>query len=150
MVSQEICIDASVLVKWIAPEELRDQALALARSCEELGYRYVAPEFVFAEATNGVLKHVRKGTMPVMEGLQAMSLIYNTPVEKFTCRDLYIDAWRIALTYDRPAIYDCYYLALAEDRGCDLWTADNKFYNAVGNHPHVKHIKDFVPGALEK
>lgn len=145
---REICIDASVLVKWNAPEELRDEALALARDCENLGYDYIAPEFVFAEATNGVLKHVRRGTMAVMEGLQAMSLIYSTPVEKFTRRDLYVDAWRIGMLYDRPAIYDCYYLALSEDRGCDLWTADSKFFNAVAGHPRVKHIRDYVPSML--
>jgi predicted nucleic acid-binding protein len=52
------------------------------------------------------------------------------------------------MLYDQPAIYDSYYLALAEQRGCDLWTADTKFFNAVKGHPRVKHIKDYKPGTL--
>jgi predicted nucleic acid-binding protein len=31
----------------------------------------------------------------------------------------------------RASAYDCFYLALAEENGCDLWTADVKLSNAV-------------------
>jgi predicted nucleic acid-binding protein len=29
----------------------------------------------------------------------------------------------------RANTYDCFYLALAEERGCDLWTADSRLFN---------------------
>jgi predicted nucleic acid-binding protein len=32
---------------------------------------------------------------------------------------------------DRPRSYDTAYLALARLLQCELWTADQKFYNAV-------------------
>lgn len=144
----EVCIDACLITKWYVPEEHREQALQFAQECEDLDIRYVAPEFVIAEATNAILKNVRRGTVEPMEGLLAMSVLSQVRISKFNCSDLYLDAWRIALTYDRPAIYDCYYLALAEDRGCDFWTADQRFFNAVGNHPRVKHIKNYKPGLL--
>ncbi|MBI5653900.1 MAG: type II toxin-antitoxin system VapC family toxin [Chloroflexi bacterium] len=32
---------------------------------------------------------------------------------------------------NQPKVYDCYYLALAELMNCDLWTADERFYNSV-------------------
>jgi predicted nucleic acid-binding protein len=31
----------------------------------------------------------------------------------------------------RASIYDSFYLALAQERGCDLWTADSRLANAV-------------------
>jgi predicted nucleic acid-binding protein len=31
----------------------------------------------------------------------------------------------------RPTTYDCHYLALAEHYGCELWTGDERFFNAV-------------------
>ncbi len=41
----------------------------------------------------------------------------------------------------RPTTYDCYYLALAERYQCELWTGDQRFYNAVKDAiPWVKWI----------
>jgi predicted nucleic acid-binding protein len=41
----------------------------------------------------------------------------------------------------RPSTYDCHYLALAERYECELWTGDERLYNAVGAKlPWVKWI----------
>ena len=45
------------------------------------------------------------------------------------------------------AVYDSHYLALAETLGCDLWTADERFYRAVSPvAPNVRWVGEF--GAL--
>lgn len=41
---------------------------------------------------------------------------------------------------NRVAAYDSFYLALAESLGCDLWTADKKLVNAVGQ-PWVRLVQ---------
>jgi predicted nucleic acid-binding protein len=147
--AQEVCVDASLVIKWHVPvEEYSDLADLLACECEQKELVYVAPDFVFAEASSGIRRQVYRGLIPVMHGLRAVAALARTPIKIYTCHDLFLDAWALAQTYNRSKLYDCYYLALAEQRGCDFWTADEKFLNAVGNHPRVKHIKDFKPGML--
>ena len=44
-------------------------------------------------------------------------------------------ALELALRSKRPASYDAHYLALAEYLGCELWTADERLWNAT----HTAH-----------
>jgi predicted nucleic acid-binding protein len=46
----------------------------------------------------------------------------------------------------RAAAYDNYYLALAESLKCDLWTADNKLYQAAQNNDitWVRHVSEVM------
>ena len=145
---REVCVDASLIVKWEVPEEYDDLADMFQRECGEKGIAFIAPDFVFAEASSGIRRQVFRGLIPVINGLAAIAALSRVPIKRYTCYDLYLDAWLIAHTYNRSKMYDCYYLALAEQRDCDLWTADEKFFNSVGAHPHLKHIRDFTPGAL--
>lgn len=46
--------------------------------------------------------------------------------------DLEVRAWELAQQYNRPAAYDASYLALAEDSGCEFWTADGRLVKAEG------------------
>jgi hypothetical protein len=44
----------------------------------------------------------------------------------------------------RKRVYDATYAALAELRGCEFWTADKVFYDAVkGVLVFVKHLPDY-------
>lgn len=40
-------------------------------------------------------------------------------------------ALRLAQEFNRPRAYDTAYLALAELRRCEFWTADERLYNSV-------------------
>jgi predicted nucleic acid-binding protein len=46
-------------------------------------------------------------------------------------RGIFPLAWRLARQYDRPRAYDTAYLAVAQLRDCEFWTADERLYNAV-------------------
>ncbi|MDQ6693713.1 MAG: type II toxin-antitoxin system VapC family toxin, partial [Chloroflexota bacterium] len=49
----------------------------------------------------------------------------------------------LAKQFDRPRAYDTAYLAVAQMYGCELWTADEKLYNAVGGQlPWVRWLGD--------
>jgi predicted nucleic acid-binding protein len=57
---------------------------------------------------------------------------------------LYELALRLAQDYDRPAVYDMPYVALAQIAGCDLWTADRRLINALnGRLPFVKDLRTY-------
>ena len=52
----------------------------------------------------------------------------------------------MAKRFNRPQAYDSHYLALAEMLGLELWTADERLYNAVKDAlPWVKWLGDFQP-----
>jgi len=40
-------------------------------------------------------------------------------------------AWELAKQFNRPQVYDSHYLALAEILDLELWTGDERLYNAV-------------------
>jgi len=147
--AEQVCVDASLVIKWALPEDYGDLADTFASECQLNGIAFIAPDFVFAEVSNGIRRQVVRQLIPVMDGLAAIAAVTRIPIKRYTCYDLYTDAWRIAQTYGRPSLYDCYYLALAEQRGCQFWTADEKFINAIGNHRGIRHIRDFTPGSLE-
>jgi len=51
----------------------------------------------------------------------------------------------LALEHNLSA-YDAAYLALAGSEGCELWTGDRPFYQAVrGEFPGVNWIGDYIP-----
>ncbi len=54
-------------------------------------------------------------------------------------------AWELAQQYDRPTAYDACYLALAENAGCELWTADGRLYKAV--HDALSWVKSLHENA---
>jgi predicted nucleic acid-binding protein len=50
----------------------------------------------------------------------------------------------LADDYKLPAAYDGYYVALAENLGCDLWTADERLLRRLsGRAPFVKALAVF-------
>jgi predicted nucleic acid-binding protein len=40
-------------------------------------------------------------------------------------------AWEVAAVYGFATVYDATYLALAELRGCEFWTADERLFQRV-------------------
>jgi len=55
---------------------------------------------------------------------------------------------QIATRFGLSTAYDAYYLGLAEILGCELWTADEEFFNAVREgFDKIKLLKDFDPAA---
>ena len=51
----------------------------------------------------------------------------------------------IARSFNQPKIYDSLYAALAELRGCEFWTADKAFYDAVKSTLlYVRYLPDYL------
>jgi len=146
--SHEICVDANLVVAWYSPEPDREQPVALLDECFRLDVRTIAPDCIFSEVGSAIRRKVYRGLLEPDEGWVALSLIDTAALDCVPTRELYADAWRIAQTYNLATLYDAYYMALAELRGCDFWTADKRFINSVRGVPYVRHVADFFPGSL--
>ena len=145
---RKVCVDANLVVKWLTPEEERDEALAFLAECRGLGVGLIAPDCMYAEVGASIRRKVYRGLLDEADGFGAISVIDRFGVDVVPALDLMADAWYLAAQYNLATLYDAYYMALAELRGCDFWTADERFINSVRGVPYVRRVADFSPGSL--
>jgi predicted nucleic acid-binding protein len=117
-----IVVDASVALKWFVDEDGSPTALSLLAGADRL----LAPELVIAEICNAAWRMSRIGRMTreqvAIVAAQAGQLFH----ERVSLDALSVRATHMALRLDHPA-YDCFYLALAEQREAQVVTADDRF-----------------------
>ena len=111
-------IDASVAIKWVVEEDGTLQALALRGRA-----KLIAPELLVSECANILWKKVRKRELSRDEAVFAARLLQTADIELLPTRSLLETATRIAIELDHPA-YDCLYIAIAVENGCQFVTAD--------------------------
>lgn len=135
----EVCVDASFALKLVLhePEQARVRARWSDWSGE--GVTVIAPWLFVFETISVIRRKVARGEMTENDGLQAWRLLRRQGVRTAHPRGLLERAWAIASELGRPATYDSAYLALAELRGCELWTADERFRSAARRrYPRIR------------
>ncbi len=121
-------VDASVAVKWVVSEPLRDKARLLLADTDLLE----APDLLFPEAANTVWKKTRRGEMTARQAELALAAIRRLIAVIHPSEGLADRALKMAHALDHPA-YDCFYLACAERRDGVLITADARLCAVVAN-----------------
>ena len=126
-------VDASVVVKWLVTEEWSDESSRLL----DAGLSLIAPELVFAEASNALWAMHRRGDLTRDHLTDATDLLKSAPISvPVSMRRLAAGAVRPAVDLGHPA-YDCYYLALAMQEQYPVVTADTRFHDRVREHPYL-------------
>ena len=138
-------MDASVVVKWLLPEDGQQQAFLLQDLYDDERLNLLAPRILIAEVGNALAKRCRRGELSENAANRCFDeLIQDCPV-LLDFPNLSSHAFHLALAH-RRAIYDCLYLALALHHNCDLVTADEKFVRAMQPvFPSVRLLRDYVP-----
>ena len=134
-----VVVDASLAVKWLVREADSGQALALARSWAASAVTPAAPYLMPVEVGNALHRRVVRGELPLAEGARLIESLLASDIELLETAGLHSRALELASQLDQGAIYDAHYLALAESLGCDLWTADVRFYRAA--RPSVGNVR---------
>lgn len=155
-----VVVDASLAIDAIAGEPARKaRALRFLVICNAGGVALLVPPTFPSEADTAIRRIVARGQwpaadMPILFGaLDALPLdvaLDATELEAVRQR-----ARQIAAELALVPVYDSTYAALAEARGCEFWTADEKFANAAKQVrrqpngttaptlPNVRFIGDF-------
>jgi predicted nucleic acid-binding protein len=122
-----VVVDASVAVKYVLEEEHTATALQIL-STREL----FAPHLLWAEIGNTLWKRHRRNesTLEVMR--RQLADVRRLPVRIFAHRPLVPAALDLAVSLGQT-VYDCLYLALAEEEGIVMVTADRWFHRAVAD-----------------
>jgi len=145
----ERCIDANVAIKWfIKGEAFRRKALKLLRESVAAGITLIAPP-LFESETDGIVQtRLVEGRTTPEAAERTFALLDSAPVLIATHPRTRQRAREIARQCSQRKVYDATYAALAELRGCEFWTADKAFYDAVkGMLPFVKYLPDY-PGGI--
>jgi len=135
--------DASVVIKWLNPHEaLADQANLMRDDYEQGRISLIVPAFWDYEVANGINKAVARGHLSESEGLDAIALVQAIQAQKEPLPSPQ-ESYELARRYQR-SVYDSWYVNLAEQTGCEFWTADRKLYNAMKDKvPLVRWLGDY-------
>jgi predicted nucleic acid-binding protein len=140
-----MCVHASVVLKLVLNETDSHLAEALWRSWLTSGHQPAGPNLLPFEVTAVLRKHVHRRVITAEYRLAALRQAMAFDVALLSFPDLHERAWALASDLNRPTAYDAHYLALAENLGCEFWTADKRLYQAVrGSLPWVRWLGDFA------
>jgi predicted nucleic acid-binding protein len=124
------------MVKLVLPEADSERAETLWTGWHASEVTVYAPALMPFEVTSAIRKHVQRGLVTAEHGASAVEAfsalghgIVLAPAE-----DLHARAWALAAHYQRPNLYDAYYVALAESLGCPLWSADDHLRRVMPDH----------------
>jgi len=127
-------IDASVGVKWLIPEDDSRKAIDLLQK-----QLLVVPTLFHVEIGNALWKKLRRNEIalePVLPFYSGLSDLVQTVSELAVAPR----AVEIAAELEH-AIYDCIYLALAEDMEDELVTCDLRFLDVMRGSPHALRVR---------
>jgi predicted nucleic acid-binding protein len=142
----EVCVDANVIVKLaLKGDAFRTKARRFIKDCGTTGTAMIAPPLFEGELDSIIRKRAFEGNLTLAEAHLAYGVLDGTPVQTITHPNLRKRAREIAEQFNQKSVYDSIYAALAELRGCEFWTADRVFYDAVkASLPFVKYLPDYL------
>ena len=139
-----LVVDCSVAVKWKIPtEEHAIAAEALFGDWEHQVVDVLVPNHFPSEVISAFLRAARRGRLTTAEAREAIRDLLALPYVLCDVTALAERAFTIAHRHQQRA-YDCLYVALADRDGLELWTGDERLYNALhAQYPSVRWIADY-------
>ncbi len=144
-----VVVDASVAVKWVLEEIYTAEAVDLHTVWEANGVQPIAPSWFACEVSNILFKRVRRDELALADAKQALAGILDAVQLRDPEPAIAAHALDIAAQLSQTATYDAQYAALAEAEGCELWTADERFWRAAQPLcPYIRWVGEHqVPAA---
>ncbi|HEY4722706.1 MAG TPA: type II toxin-antitoxin system VapC family toxin [Anaerolineae bacterium] len=126
-----ICADASLALKLVLPEPDSRLARALWNEWREQRLTIVAPSLWAYETISVIRNRAHRGLLSPDLEEAALDVLQRLPVQLHRPDNLHRRAWELARRFNRPAVYDMHYVALAEMLGCPFWTAGERLFNTI-------------------
>jgi predicted nucleic acid-binding protein len=138
---QVVVVDTSLAVKWVLQEQDTPAARGLLISWAANGIQPIAPSWFSCEAANVLFQRLRADSISLGDAQSALA----TLVQHVEIRDydpaVSLRAIEIASQIGQRQSHDSHYVALAEHEGCELWTADQRFWSiASPRFPRVNWV----------
>ncbi len=138
-----LCLDTSVLVKYLTPDEQDAAASALVESALVGGARLVAPTFLWTEVGSVLRKKVRARLLEPDEARALWQAFLHLPIEYLDLPDMRSRAWELADRFELATLCDAAFLACTElaseddaaDTTPEFWTADDVLLRQLVSGP---------------
>jgi predicted nucleic acid-binding protein len=137
-----VCVDANLVLRLLMPDERNERAEALWSSWARGGVTRLGPPLLYAEVTSVIRESVFFGRITPGQGAAAFEEFCGMAIAISTRPNLHLLAWELARRFNRRRAYDSFYLAAAQAEGCELWTGDQRLFNAV-SLPWVRWVGDY-------
>ena len=136
-----VCVDASVLIHWLVPQQTDPRVYELVDGWIEDGVELVGPALLFSEVVSVLRHQAHRGTLDAADADRIVWLFLRLGVRRIDNFTLYRRAFELSSQFRHARAYDAHYLAAAEQEGCDLWTVDGPLYESVRRELRwVKHV----------
>ncbi len=137
----EVCVDASLTLRLLLPEAGSDAIQGQWAVWRDHRVALIAP-WLWLFETHAVLRRkVARRELNEDEAEEKWREARRLGIRTVQPRLLFERAWALARELGRPTTYDTVYLAVAEIRGCELWTADRRLVNAAaGRLPWLRAL----------
>jgi len=131
------------MVKWVLAEPDSDKALRLRDDLRNSVHNLISPEIFTVEAAHALTRAERQGRIAIGQARALFVDILTTPPHTFPIRSFLLRAIDISSTM-RVGVYDCIYVALAEQEQCELVTADATMVRALQPaFPFIRTLASF-------
>lgn len=125
-----LILDTSVAVKFHLLEDNQEEIESLEAAVGDSRVELLAPGTLLPEAFNALWQRHRRGELSREEVSEAWAVISTIPLALYGPEDLIPRA--VEITFESGAIiYDALFLALAEETGTFMVTADDKLLRAL-------------------
>jgi predicted nucleic acid-binding protein len=144
-VTDAILLDTSLALKSVLPEEEdAAQADALFQDSLRAGLTLLIPPLLLIEATNALLRQIRRGRLDPTQASAALQRLLRLPLQQAQPAGIYEQALTFATTHQIRSAYDTLYVVAAQVLGVGLWTAGRNLIDALdGVAPWVHWIGDY-------
>jgi predicted nucleic acid-binding protein len=123
-------LDSNIALKWVLPEPLSDKAIQLRDDYHNAVHELLSPDVFSVEVLHALTRAERQTRIPPGDGWPLwQSVLGDLPVQH-AYAPLLKRAYDISSS-DRIGVYDCLYVALAEQENCELVTADDRLVNKL-------------------
>jgi predicted nucleic acid-binding protein len=136
-------LDSNVAFKWRVPENDSDKAIRLREEFRNKLHELIAPDFFPIELAHALTRAERNPRAPVQVGEAELFWL-----DAMTTPPVFVSSLAVAqraiqmASKARIGVYDCVYVAIAENEGCEFITADEKLQKNL-NLPFIKLLSSF-------
>jgi predicted nucleic acid-binding protein len=132
-------LDSSVAFKWVVAEALSDKAQLVRDDYRNKIHELLSPDVLPIEIAHALTRAERQGRITVSQSAVLLADVLSTAPKLFSYLPLLRRAVEISSRL-RVGVYDCLYVALAEQEGGELLTADARLASLKTTFPFITEL----------
>ena len=119
----KLCLDACVAISMLLPEDDNEVALVLREAFRNQIHNLISPDILPIEVAHALTRAERQGKIDV----GSSRVLFDGFLDSCPPLYPYIDRAMQLSSKFRIGVFDCLYVALAEEQECQVVTSDKRF-----------------------